>query len=63
MGAFTLHDRFADLGALDRLPHRVMEFRRSWPHGRRSRLLVLSPSEECLRDAPGPNREDWVEVR
>ena len=48
IGAFTLHDRAVDLGALDQVPHRVVEFRRSWPRGRWSRLLVLSKSEELL---------------
>ena len=48
IGAFTLHDRFVDFAGLSDVPHRVVEFRRSWPRERWSRMLVLSKSEEAL---------------
>lgn len=48
IGAFTLHDRFAGSAALDRLPHRVVEFRRSWPRERWTRMAVLAKTEEAL---------------
>ena len=48
LGAFTLHDRFDKLEVLDRVPHRVVDFRRSWPRGRTTRMLLLAKSEELL---------------
>jgi len=51
LGAFTLHDRFTDFSALADGPHRVVEFRRSWPPGRFTRMLVLSKTAEGLQDA------------
>ena len=51
IGAFTLHDRVTDLADLGDLPHRVVEFRRSWPRDRWSRLLVLAKTPEALSQA------------
>ncbi len=50
IGAFTLHDRFEDFSVLEGTPHRVVEFRRSWPPDRFTRMLVLSKSEEMVRE-------------
>ena len=48
IGAFTLHQRVTDLADLADVPHRVVEFRRSWPRDKWSRMVVLSKSEEAL---------------
>lgn len=48
IGAFTLHDRFDDFAALEVVPHRVLRFRRSWPRGRWSKMLVLSKTASML---------------
>ncbi len=48
IAAFTLHDRFSDLGVLGQLPHRVLEFRWAWPRGRWGRLLVLAKDPAAL---------------
>ena len=48
LGAFTLHDRFDNLDVLRDLPHRIVEFRRSWPRGRTTRMLLLSRSPELV---------------
>ena len=50
IGAFTLHDQFEDFSVLDGTPHRVVEFRRSWPPERWTRMLVLSKSEGMVRE-------------
>ena len=44
----NLHDSLEDFSAFSHLPHRVVRFRRSWPRGRWSRLLVLAKSEAPL---------------
>lgn len=50
LGAFTLHDRFDNFAALDgRVPYEVLDFRRSWPRGRWSKLLVMAKDGEMLR--------------
>jgi len=49
LGAFTLHDRFENFEALEGVPHRVVEFKRSWPRHRWSRLLVMSRDPELVR--------------
>lgn len=51
IGAFTLHDQPQDLSAVERLPHRIVEFRRSWPRDRWSRMLVLAKHEDALPPA------------
>ena len=48
VGAFSLHPKFEDYQLFDDLPHRIVEFRRSWPRGRRSEMLVLARTEEAL---------------
>jgi hypothetical protein len=48
IGAFTLHPAFESYSALERVPHRLLEFQRSWPRNRRSELVVLSKSEAAL---------------
>ena len=48
IGAFTLHDRFQDYDVLRGHPHRVLEFQRSWPRKRWSKLLVLARDETML---------------
>lgn len=53
IGAFTLHDRFDDLAVLDRVPHRIVEFRSSWPRGKRWRMVVLARRDETLPPAGG----------
>ncbi len=50
IGAFTLHDRFEDFSALEGIPHRVVEFRRSWPPERWTRMLVLGKTDEMVRE-------------
>ena len=50
IGAFTLHDRFEDFSALEGVPHRVVEFRRSWPPERWTRMLVLGKTDEMVRE-------------
>ena len=49
VGAFTLHPKFEDYQLFDDLPHRIVEFRRSWPRGRRSEMLILARTEEALQ--------------
>ncbi len=49
LGAFTLHDRFDRLHVLEDIPHRVVEFRKSWPRDRWTRLLILSRDPELVR--------------
>lgn len=48
IGAFTLHDRFKGHASVEKLPHREVDFRRSWPPARWSRMLVLAKTEEAL---------------
>lgn len=49
LGAFTLHDRYTTLhSSVERLPHRIVEFRTSWPRQRRRRILLLAKSEGVL---------------
>lgn len=48
LGAFTLHDRFTDFSVVEKVPHRVVEFQKSWPRDRWARLLVLAKTEEAL---------------
>lgn len=48
IGAFTLHDRFTDYDGLRHLPHRIVEFRRSWPRDRTSKMLILAKNEAAL---------------
>ncbi len=48
IGAFTLHDRFTDFAELSDVPHKVVDFRRSWPRERWSQMLVLSKTQEAL---------------
>lgn len=48
IGAFTLHDQFENFSALSDVPHRVVEFRRSWPPDRFTRMLVMSKAEEMM---------------
>ena len=49
LGAFTLHDHFDNLAALAGVPHRIEGFRKSWPRGRSSRILVLAKNEAALQ--------------
>lgn len=49
LGAFTLHDRFDNFACLDGVPHRVVEFKKTWPRYRWSRLLVLSKNPELVK--------------
>jgi hypothetical protein len=49
IGAFTLHDEFEDFSELGDTPHVVVDFRRSWPRNRTTRMLVLAKSEAALR--------------
>ncbi len=51
VGAFTIHDRVRDLSFLGDIPHRVMEFKKSWPRERWSRMLVLSKSERMITES------------
>ena len=53
IGAFTLHPRFDRFDQIQGAPYRVVRFRRSWPRGRWSDLLVLSKNPERL-EALGP---------
>ncbi len=48
IGAFTLHPRYKGSAELDRLPHRMLTFRRSWPRERWSQMVVLAKTEEAL---------------
>ncbi len=48
VGAFTLHDRYKDFSGLGDVPYRVVEFRRSWPQERFSRMLVMAKDEAAL---------------
>lgn len=48
VAAFTLHDRAKDYDVLREVPHRIVEFQRSWPRERWSRMLVLAKTEEAL---------------
>lgn len=48
VGAFTLHDRFDDFSVLGDLPYRVVDFRRSWPQDRWTRMLVLAKEPGAL---------------
>ncbi len=50
IAAFTLHDRFDDLGVVEHLPHRIVSARQSWPRGRWCRLLVLAKDEAVLEN-------------
>ncbi|MDH4065350.1 MAG: hypothetical protein OEW19_13205 [Acidobacteriota bacterium] len=53
IGAFTLHDLYTTLHpSLERWPHRIVEFRGSWPRGRRRRILMLAKSEGILDGEP-----------
>ncbi len=49
VSAFTLHPQFEDYHLFDDLPHSIVEFRRSWPRGRRSEMLILARTEEALQ--------------
>lgn len=49
IGAFTLHDRFTDYDGLKHLPHRIVDFQRSWPRDRVSKMLVLAKNEDALK--------------
>ena len=51
VSAFTLHPQFESYELFDDLPHRIVEFRRSWPRGRKSEMLVLARTEEALAQA------------
>ena len=53
IGAFTLHPRFTDYAELADVPHRIVEFRRSWPRDRRSKMLVLGKREQALAAGGG----------
>lgn len=48
IGAFSLHPRFEDYHLFDDLPHKIVDFRRSWPRGRQSEMLILARTEEAL---------------
>ncbi len=48
VGAFTLHDRYRDLDKLEGVAYRELQFRRSWPPGRWSRLLVIAKDPQLL---------------
>lgn len=48
IGAFTLHDRFKRFDRLGEIEYQVVEFRRSWPRDRRTRLLVMAKDAEPL---------------
>ncbi len=48
IGAFTLHPRYRGSAELDRLPHRMVTFRRSWPRERWSNMVVLAKTEDAL---------------
>jgi SAM-dependent methyltransferase len=49
IGAFTLHDRYTKLHpSVEQLPHRIVEFRGSWPQNRWRRILVLAKAEDAL---------------
>lgn len=50
IGAFTLHDRFKGAAELERLPHRIVEFRRSWPRERWTNMVVIAKNEEAFGD-------------
>ena len=56
IGAFTLHDRFENFGVLDDVPHRHMQFQRSWPRDRTSRLVVIAKDPELLERAAAPSQ-------
>ena len=49
IGAFTLHPHFEDHDLFADHPHRIARFRRSWPRGRRSEMLILARTEEALQ--------------
>jgi hypothetical protein len=49
IGAFTLHDHYTELHpSVERMPHRIVDFRGSWPRDRWRRILVLANSEALL---------------
>ena len=49
IGVFTLHDNYTALHpSVERLPHRIVDFRGSWPQDRWRRMLVLAKSEDIL---------------
>ncbi|MEM7355113.1 MAG: hypothetical protein AAF657_30165 [Acidobacteriota bacterium] len=52
IGAFTLHPRFDRFDRIQGVPYRVVPFRRSWPRGRWSDLLVLSKNPQLLEVLP-----------
>jgi hypothetical protein len=51
IGAFTLHNRYKDLSALGKVPHRVVRVDSSWPRGKSWRMLVMAKSEQALGPA------------
>lgn len=51
LAAFSLHDRFAGSAVLERVPHRIVDHRWSWPRGRWGRMLVLAKDASLLGSA------------